>query len=327
MKKIYRVYAMFSGGLDSILSVIYMKKLGYEVIPIFFKTPFFTPENAQKAADENGFELTVIDITKQHIEMMKAPRYGFGKNMNPCIDCHGLMFRELSKLMEENKIDFLISGEILGQRPMSQRKDALNSVAKLSSVKDLIIRPLCQKLLVDTKPIREGWVKKEEMLDIQGRGRYRQIALAKEYGIKSFSNPGGGCVLTDIQYSIKLKDLVEHNMFEEKYIKFLRIGRHFRLSDNVKMIIGRNSDDNEKLSKLITDEIIFKHLEIPGPLAIINSKHKLQKNEIELVASLLLRYHQKIENEAIVHFGENHKLENSIQVTKMPREEVKKYQL
>lgn len=318
---------MFSGGLDSILSVIYMKKLGYEVIPIFFKTPFFTPENAQKAADENGFELTVIDITKQHIEMMKAPRYGFGKNMNPCIDCHGLMFRELSKLMEENKIDFLISGEILGQRPMSQRKDALNSVAKLSSVKDLIIRPLCQKLLVDTKPIREGWVKKEEMLDIQGRGRYRQIALAKEYGIKSFSNPGGGCVLTDIQYSIKLKDLVEHNMFEEKYIKFLRIGRHFRLSDNVKMIIGRNSDDNEKLSKLITDEIIFKHLEIPGPLAIINSKHKLQKNEIELVASLLLRYHQKIENEAIVHFGENHKLENSIQVTKMPREEVKKYQL
>ncbi len=318
---------MFSGGLDSILSVIYMKKLGYEVIPIFFKTPFFTPENAQKAADENGFELTVIDITKQHIEMMNAPRYGFGKNMNPCIDCHGLMFKELSKLMEENKIDFLISGEILGQRPMSQRKDALNSVAKLSSVKDLIIRPLCQKLLVDTKPIREGWVKKEEMLDIQGRGRYRQIALAKEYGIKSFSNPGGGCVLTDIQYSIKLKDLVEHNMFEEKYIKFLRIGRHFRLSDNVKMIIGRNSDDNEKLSKLITDEIIFKHLEIPGPLAIINSKHKLQKNEIELVASLLLRYHQKIENEAIVHFGENHKLENSIQVTKMPREEVKKYQL
>lgn len=169
MKKKYRCFALFSGGLDSMLSVLHMKKLGFDVLPIFFKTPFFGSENAQKAAEEIGYHLIIHDITDNHINMLLNPRYGYGKHLNPCIDCHGLMFREAAELMSQYKVDFLISGEVLGQRPMSQRKDALNSVGKLSNVKDKIIRPLSQKLLADTFPIREEWVDKEKMLYIQER--------------------------------------------------------------------------------------------------------------------------------------------------------------
>jgi len=158
MKKKYRCFALFSGGLDSMLAVLHMHKLGYEVIPIFFETPFFNSKNAKKVAESIGFELMVHDLTELHLEMLKNPRYGFGKNMNPCIDCHGLMFKEAGRLMKEYNVDFLISGEVMGQRPMSQRKDAMNAVGKLSEVKDLLVRPLSQKLLTDTLPIREEWV-------------------------------------------------------------------------------------------------------------------------------------------------------------------------
>ena len=324
MKKKYSCFALFSGGLDSQLAVLYMHKLGYSVQPIFFETPFFKADNARKATSEIGFELIVIDVTEQHLQMLKNPRYGFGKNMNPCIDCHGLMFKEAGKMMPEYQMDFLISGEVLGQRPMSQRKDAMNAVGKLSEVKDLLIRPLTQKLLTDTKPIREGWVKKEEMLDIQGRGRTRQLEMAKEFGIKEYQSPGGGCLLTDIGYSRKLKDLMQFDMLETSFLSFLAIGRHFRLNDEVKMIVGRNDSDNEKLGKLCTSEIVFQSADFPGPLGVAQSRRKLDKEEIELAASLLLRYNSKIKGRWKVNFGLNFQLVNQIETEKMRPEEAEK---
>lgn len=325
VKKKYRCFALFSGGLDSMLAVLHMHKLGYEVQPIFFETPFFSAEKAAEAAAEIGFKLQVVDITEQHLQMLKNPRYGFGKNMNPCIDCHGLMFKMAGRLMQEQNVDFLISGEVLGQRPMSQRQDALNAVGKLSEVKDLLIRPLSQKLLSDTKPLREGWVNKQEMLDIQGRGRHRQLALAASFGISSFQNPGGGCLLTDVGYSRKLKDLMQHDMLEVKYLKFLKTGRHFRLNDAVKMIVGRNDNENEILGKTITDELIFQTADFPGPLGIVQSQRNLTGIEIEMAASLLLRYNSKVKERAKVIFGANHELEKQIEVTKMPAEKVEKF--
>ncbi len=325
MKKKYRCFALFSGGLDSILSVIFMKKLGYDVLPIFLKTPFFGPENALKAAENISVELIVHDVSKQHLEMLRNPRYGFGKNMNPCIDCHGLMFREASLLMEEYNVDFLISGEVLGQRPMSQRIDALNSVRKLSEVKDLIVRPLCQKLIKDTLPIREGWVKKEDMLDIQGRGRQRQIEMAEEFGITFYQNPGGGCLLTDAGFSRRLKDLVEHDMLELNFVAFLKVGRHFRLNDDIKIIIGRNNADNNLISQLVENELIVQTTDYPGPLGVINSKRNPTLEELDLIASILLRYTNKVENSAEVAYGKKFQLDNKIRAYKMQPEQVEKY--
>ena len=307
------------------LAVQFMKKLGYEVLPIFFETPFFTAEKALISAKEIGVELIVHDITRQHLEMLKHPRYGFGKYMNPCIDCHGLMFETAGKMMPEYNVDFLISGEVLGQRPMSQRKDALNSVGKLSKVKDLLIRPLSQKLLADTLPIRENWVKKEEMLDIQGRSRQRQIEMAKEFGIKHFQNPGGGCLLTDRGFSNRLKDLMDFDMFELDFIKFLKIGRHFRLSKDVKLIVGRNKQDNDSLTKLTRDETFFKLKERQGPLGIINSKRSLTDDEIEKAAAIVFRYENKLEGKREVFFGRKFQLKNFKKVEKMMDNEVKKY--
>jgi len=327
IKRDHRCFALFSGGLDSMLAVAFMQRLGYEVIPIFFKTPFFGPAKAQKAADSINTELMVVDITEDYIKMLKKPRYGFGKNMNPCIDCHGLMFRKASEMMEKHKVDFLISGEVLGQRPMSQRKDAMNSVAKLSSVKDLLVRPLCQKLIADTIPVTEGWVKKEEMLDIQGRARHRQMAMAEKFGIKSYESPGGGCLLTDKSFSNRLRDLMQNDMLERNFLEYLKVGRHFRINENLKIIVGRNNEDNELLSEMTVDELVLKTPELPGPLAILNFKNQPSEDEIRLACSIMLRYNNKVETETEVKYGKNFELENSITAPKMSPQDVEKYSI
>ena len=293
MKKNYRCFSLFSGGLDSMLAAKYMESLGYEVLPIFFSSPFFTAEKAIKAADHIGMDLIIYDLDDIYLEMLRKPRYGFGKNMNPCIDCHGLMFHTAGELMEQYNIDFLISGEVMGQRPMSQRKDAMNSVGKLSNKKELLIRPLSQKLMADTIPITEGWVDKNEMLDIQGRGRYRQKELAEKLGITEFENPGGGCLLTDIGFSKKLKDIYQTEMFNMKYIKTLRVGRHFRISSEVKFIVGKNNNDNERIALLIEDEIVMLASDYPGPLGVIQATRKPTESEIQICGDILLRYNNK----------------------------------
>ncbi len=325
MNKKYRCFALFSGGLDSVLSVLFMQKLGYEVIPVYFQTPFFPAQKAKMIAEKNNLSLQIFDITENYLKMLKNPRYGFGKNFNPCIDCHGLMFEIAGKLMEEYEIDFLISGEVLGQRPMSQRLDAINAVGKLSKVKDLLVRPLCQKLLPDTKPLRVGWVKKSEMLDIQGRGRNRQLELAKEFGITDYQTPGGGCLLTDLGYSRRLKDLINNDMMERKFIEFLSIGRHFRLSKYAKLIVGRNKEDNIKMSELASDEIVLHTKTIPGPLGVFNTKKTIDNKILKLAGSLLLRYNNKVNENALIYFGKNHELNENIFCEKMLSEEVKKY--
>lgn len=325
ISRTYRCFALFSGGLDSMLAVKHMQRLGYEVLPIFFKTPFFGPKKAQAAADALDVELIVHDLTEKHIAMLKNPRYGYGKFMNPCIDCHGLMFREAALLMEQYKVDFLISGEVLGQRPMSQRYDALNSVGKLSSVKDLLVRPLSQKLLADTLPIREGWVDKAEMLDIQGRGRHRQMALAKEWGITDYENPGGGCLLTDKSFSLRLKDLMKYDQFSLRNIEFLTWARHYRLTPNCKLILGRNHADNEALTSLVQDELVLKCEEHTGPMGVLICATPPSQEELRLAASLLLRYVKGVQTEGEVSWGKKCELQARILAPKMPDDDVKQY--
>ena len=327
MKRDKRCFALFSGGLDSVLSAKYMSILGYDVLPIFFETPFFKPDKAIKSAKMIGLNLIVHDLTEVYISMLAKPRYGYGKNMNPCIDCHGMMFRTAGELMEEYNVDFLISGEVLGQRPMSQRKDAMNSVGKLSLKKDLLVRPLSQKLLADSLPIREGWVDKNEMLDIQGRARYRQIDLAAKLGIHDFENPGGGCLLTDIGYGMKVKDLFEHDVLELKYIKLLSYGRHFRINPNLKLIVGKNENDNDNIEELITDETVMLVEDFAGPLAVLQANAEISEKDLEICANILLRYSSQAPEEADINFGLNHELINTITATKMSDETMKKYKI
>ncbi len=322
MKKEHICLSLFSGGLDSILSVKHMENLGYKVITVFFQTPFFEADSALLIAEANGIDLRVIDVFPEYLKILENPRYGYGKNMNPCIDCHGFMFKKAAELMPEYGADFLISGEVLGQRPKSQRKDAMNAVAKLSGVKDLLIRPLCQRYLSDTLPIREGWVDKTEMLDIQGRGRYRQMELAHEYVITEFQSPGGGCKLTEIKYSKKLKDLQEHDQLTEQNIRFLKYGRHFRLNDATKLVIGRDKSDNEHLSLLADDEIVIKITDYHGPLGIINKNENPEIEEIELAARIVLRYNNRLDEITELSWGKNFSLTNILKVGKYPAEKV-----
>lgn len=297
-----KAIALFSGGLDSMLSVLWMKKLNFEIIPVFFKSYFYNEAKAEPICKSIGLTLQVVDISEQMISVIKNPKYGFGKNMNPCIDCHALMFREAGKLLHDFHASFLLSGEVLGQRPMSQRLDSMNAVAKYSSYKDLIIRPLSQKLLKDTLPIKKGWVNKDDMLDIQGRSRKRQMELAEYFGIQEYHNPGGGCSLTEKSFSVRLADLVKYDSLEPSYVETLHYGRHFRISNNMKLIVGRNEKDNTQLSEYSTKTIQLRVSNHQGPLGLLYIKgsdysdnvDKLDElnvtNNVRIAASIFLSF-------------------------------------
>ena len=287
--------ALFSGGLDSILAVKWMQRLGYQIHSVFFATPYLTPDKAIKSAQANDIPLMVKDITNAHLKMIQKPKHGYGKHHNPCIDCHALMFNLAGQMLKELNASFIISGEVLGQRPMSQRRHALMQVAQSSQMQELIIRPLSQKLLPDTKAILEGWVKKDDMLDFQGRGRSLQIELAKELGIQDYPSPGGGCLLTDRNFTLRLRDLISHNQDNPFQIELLKWGRHFRLSPTLKLIVGRNKDDNQGLNQAAGKLPRMQIEDVLGPLGVLSSPDA-SPEQLHLAASILLSYSNKAPN-------------------------------
>ncbi len=324
MTRKHKAIALFSGGLDSMLAVLHMQKLGYQVIPIFFESPFYPATKARHGAKVAGLKIEVVDITSDLIEVLKNPRYGFGKHLNPCIDCHGLMFRKAAEMLDKLQADFIISGEVMGQRPMSQRPDSMNAVAKLSGVKDLLVRPLCQKFLSDTKPIREGWVDKDELLDIHGRGRYRQLALAEEFGLKDFEMPGGGCLLTDKQVSQKVADLLKHDQLTPYYLRFLQEGRRVRISENMLLIVTRTKFESDYITPKLEDEIVIKAADIAGPLGVILGQDYSQE-DLYMAGRVILSYINKLKvAKAKIEYGKKFKLTNSFEVEALDRQELNK---
>ena len=276
-----------------------LKDQDIRIIGLSFVTPFFGSEKAERAAEMLDIELRVIDITQVHLEMIRSPKYGYGKGMNPCINCHALMFSEAGKVMEAEKADFLFSGEVLGERPMSQNRRSLKIVAEESGYKDLILRPLSAKLLKKTLPEREGKVDRERLLDIEGRSRKRQEKLAAYYGLTKYPQPAGGCLLTDPGYSRKLRDLMEHtSKFEVRDVQWLRVGRHFRLDTGEKVIVGRDQSENEKLLLMRGETDVVLDVEnYPSPIAII--PHEASEKAIEKAASICIRYSDAPRNEKI----------------------------
>jgi tRNA-specific 2-thiouridylase len=261
-----------SGGLDSILSALLLKSQGIDVTWICFETPFFSSEAAQKASDQTGIPLMTCDITDEYMEMMKNPKAGFGKNMNPCMDCHTLMFAKAGEVLKNKDFHFLFSGEVLGQRPKSQNKNSLRYVEKNSGFDGQILRPLCAKLLPQTLVEQKGLVDREKLMDISGRSRKAQMQMANDFGIKEYPSPAGGCLLTDIIFSTRLKDLMYvQKTYKKNELYLLKYGRHFRLDDKTKVIIGRSKKDNEQLIKYYdkNSDVLLKHSIMPGPDVIL----------------------------------------------------------
>ena len=285
-----RAIGLLSGGLDSILAIRLLQDQRIEILAVCFQTPFFNFLKAQRAAAQLKVPLRIIDISEEHLQLVRNPRYGYGRNMNPCIDCHILMLKRAGGLLKSENFDFIFTGEVLGQRPMSQNKQVLQIVARDSGYEGLILRPLSAKLLPETLPEKEGKVHRGRLLNIRGRSRESQFALAKQYGIDDFPGPAGGCLLTDPSFSRRLRDLLSHQSeVHIRDIELLQVGRHFRLNESTKVIIGRRKEENERLLELAHEgDVIIKVMDYPGPIALI--PRGSPKPSIEIAASLCIRY-------------------------------------
>ncbi|MFH1233541.1 MAG: tRNA 4-thiouridine(8) synthase ThiI [Patescibacteria group bacterium] len=286
-----KALSLFSGGLDSILAVKILQNASVNVTGISFVSYFFDSEQAKASAEKIGLELIEYDLKDEHFKMLQNPVYGYGKYMNPCIDCHALMFRKAGEVMREKGFDFLASGEVLGQRPKSQNIQALKCVEKLSGVAGYIVRPLSAKLLDETIPEKEGLLDRNKLFDISGRGRGWQIELAKKFGIKSYPSPAGGCLLTDKNFSEKLKDLLEKDKNPDaESLELLKIGRHF-WSGGSKIVVGRDKEEClEKLPKLASeDDVLLELADFKGPLVLIHGKN-IDEQAIQMAAGLTKKY-------------------------------------
>ncbi|MCP3874075.1 MAG: tRNA 4-thiouridine(8) synthase ThiI [Desulfobacteraceae bacterium] len=280
-----------SGGLDSILSALLLKDQGISVSWICFETPFFSSKSAKKASSQTGIPLITLDITDDYMKMMKNPKAGFGKNMNPCMDCHALMFSKAGEVLENKGFHFLFSGEVLGQRPKSQNKNSLRYVEKNSGFDGHILRPLCAKLLAETPIEQNGLVDRDKLMNISGRSRKIQMQMAKDFGVKEYPSPAGGCLLTDKNFSTRLKDLMDvQKIFDKKELNLLKYGRHFRLDSKTKVIVGRSKNDNKHLRKFFdnTKDILLMHDSMPGPDVVLTGN--FSKENIQTAAMICAGY-------------------------------------
>lgn len=301
-----KAFSLLSGGLDSLLATRLIMAQGIEVIGLHFITPFFGYENKGREMEytENmrrncGIEARVIDVGEEYFRILRHPRYGYGKNFNPCVDCKVFLFSKAKKLMEEENADFLVTGEVLGQRPMSQRRDTLRIVERDSGTEGFLLRPLSARNLNPTRAEMLGIIDREKLLGLRGRGRKPQIKLAEEFGIRNYPAPAGGCVLTDPILSKRIKKyFTTHPDVSVNEVLLLQVGRQFLLGDQSWFILGRNEGENSRLEKLGREGDFFLKMErIAGPLGLLRGKGTLDR--IREAAAILVRY-SKAKNEETV---------------------------
>lgn len=285
----HRALALYSGGLDSLLSILILEKQKIEVIALRFLTGFVSSlkEEDVAYAEKFCFQIKEIDIKEKFLSVLKNPKHGYGKNLNPCIDCKILMLKEAKALMSEYGASFITTGETVSQRPMSQKREQIIHIEKEASLTGLILRPLSAKLLSPTKPELEGIVKRELLYDIWGRGRKTQLFLAKLFGIEKLPQPAGGCLLTDPLFCKKVKDLITYNELTVENVELLKIGRHFRLSEKCKAIAGRDAKENEILLNRHNGVFIYP-ADFRGPVILVSGK--FSEREIDKAGSICLYY-------------------------------------
>lgn len=292
-----KAIVLLSGGLDSILSIGLMLQQGIAIEAINFVIPFCSDNRAdghqnkaERIAEKFGVPLKMMDIFEEIMEIIKHPKHGYGKGMNPCIDCHTLMLKKAKEYMSQAGASFVVTGEVLGQRPMSQHARAMGIIEKESGLEGLVLRPLSAKLFKPTIPEEKGWVDREKLFDISGRSRKPQIALAEHLGIDEYPNPAGGCLLTDPEFAKRMKDLLSSCPDPSlNDVQLLKLGRHFRLSDKLKIIVARNDEENNRLVNLIKEkDVRLQVTNQKGPIAVcrgeINWEYLLK------AASIVARY-------------------------------------
>lgn len=293
-----KAIALMSGGLDSTLAARIVKDEGIPVQGINFVSVFQTGEQDEQDLTEiekqTGIDIELIEFSDRYLEVVKYPDHGYGSSMNPCLDCRIFMLSRARELLADYGADFVVTGEVLGQRPMSQRRQAMDLVQKESGLEGRLLRPLSAKLLPQALPEKKQWVKRENLYGFQGRSRKKQLNLADEFGIEAYSQPAGGCcMLVEGEYEERLREAFSYkgrkNMEKEDF-QLLKYGRHFRLPDDSKAIIGRNKSENEAIDQLVEDKLRMEVKDYPSPLTVVENDPSQQ--EIELAGRLTARYSQ-----------------------------------
>lgn len=326
-----KAFSLLSGGLDSILATRLIMDQGIEVVGLHFITPFF---GYQKKGKEPWFEeqwqrlygiaARIIDVSEEYLSILRHPRYGFGRNFNPCLDCKIFLFSKAKKIMEEEGGDFLITGEVIGQRPMSQRRDALRIVERDSGTEGILLRPLCAKKLKPTRAELMGLVDREKLLSLSGRSRKPQLKLAAEMGINSFPTPAGGCYLTDPILAARFqKYFAERELVSINEVLLLMVGRQFRMPEGAHLIVGRRETENYTLLSLKQPgDLLLKVRGIPGPLGLLRGE--VGEKGLTLAAAILARYSKarELAEVAIVYGPDPEHLQDFILVKPATDEEI-----
>lgn len=296
MKSI-KVVALLSGGLDSVLAALYMKKFNFEIFGLHFITPFSSRLETSKLRREYedfynklGLTVEIRELGEEYLEIIKKPKFGYGRYLNPCIDCKILFLKYASEYMKEIGANFIITGEVLDQRPMSQKIFTMKLIEEEAGVSGKVVRPLSGALLPETKAESEGIIKREWLLSIRGRGRVAQISLAREIGLIDYKQPAGGCLLTDPEFARKVRDLKNHNELDFFNVELLKIGRHFRI-DKIKLVVGRNSEENQRILNLCSGKgLLIVPSNTPGPTGFLNLQSLPREDVLELALGILGRY-------------------------------------
>jgi len=288
-----KAVALLSGGLDSQLALRLMLAQGIEVHVLHF-TSVFAPERdpehgAVGVAERCGVPVTVRDVTDELLELVEDPPHGTGSGANPCIDCRIMQLCHARELMEEIGARFVVTGEVLGQRPMSQRRDAMRLIEREAGMEGLVVRPLCAQALDPSLPEQRGWVDRAQLKGFTGRQRTPQMELARELGVTDYPTPAGGCRLTDPNFARRVQDLVARGELSEQNVRLLQVGRHFRLAAAAKLVVGRDEADNERIEALAgqRDQILVAR-DFPGPTSL--ARGEFDEELLRLAARITARY-------------------------------------
>lgn len=290
-----KAIGLLSGGLDSTIAVKLLLDQGIQVTAFNMVTPFCActrkgcQHEASRVATEFGIPIKVVSGGQDYIRMVKNPEHGYGRNMNPCIDCRIFMLKRVKEYMHEIGASFLFTGEVLGQRPMSQRWKAMSLIEREAGLEGLILRPLSAQFLPPTIPEKEGWVNREALLALKGRSRRAQMDLADTYAIRDYPCPAGGCRLTDPQFAKRVKEAFTHDEDSVRDMMLLRYGRHFRLKSGAKVIVGRDEKENMILKGLVgNDDVLLEPVRIPGPVTVLRNTNA--RKDVHTAAALCARY-------------------------------------
>jgi hypothetical protein len=291
-----RAIAMISGGLDSILAAAVVRRAAIDVLGLHIRHLFSASAAGEddpiaRAAEAAGVPLRVLDRSEEHLDVIRHPRHGVGAGVNPCIDCRIFVLQEARLVMEEEGAQFVFTGEVLGQRPMSQHRQAMELIARRSGLGDRLLRPLSARFLPESLPVREGWITLDQLPEIRGRGRAEQLALAAALGIDHTPQPAGGCVLVEKAYAARLRDAFGHlgpDHVTRAEFERLGLGRHFRLNERVKLVVGRDERENERLAGLATGHTTITPHEIVGPLSLLDGD--ADETTLRLACAVAARY-------------------------------------